>query len=306
MRPTAYVISNFERWDGAEWQPRRDMTVTSVTLRRGVRLIVTGWKPAVPRFARRQLERSIERYSDQPAQIRHLLELANRRAAGSTGARGMISPECSVYSRDIRWTIRSERPGTVPGGPSSVFHGVDLSDMMDRVVKEIVGDQPIARRTLLAQSFRPVDLPRQSCSLTIVMPTDTDARAIMERPGLGHETVHARWINNNGSVVGNAGSPPYEPPIPWQYSNGEIAVLPIPGGSHGSAHCINDRDEVVGTVAGPTTTRLTHAWFWNVDEGDSHDLDGRPDHESGARAINASSIIVGHLRLGISSGDCRR
>ena len=130
-RPRAMVISNFERWEGAEDRTAAaEFETTSVSASGNAKLIVTGMKPALSRADRRRLQRDIARVQAEPARVRQILHEANRKASFASAARDAISPDCSVYSLDISGDGRSDRPEHVPGGPAVVVEGINMLDML--------------------------------------------------------------------------------------------------------------------------------------------------------------------------------
>lgn len=101
----------------------------------------------------------------------------------------------------------------------------------------------------------------------------------------------ARGINNNGQVVGSAGtSNGYEHAALWQ--NGGIQDLGTINGSESIAEDINDSGQIVGIAyVSSGGGAAGHAFFW--DKGSMLDLNMPGDNFSEAVAINNIGQIIG-------------
>jgi hypothetical protein len=131
-RPRAYVISNFERWEGQVRLPGTRLDLTSVTVSRGdVKLIVTGQKRAVSRSDRERLRRAIREHQQRPAQVRQLLSEANASAAQHPSARGFISCDCYVFSFDIQGRGQGQGGEDVSMAPQIVDGRDMVADITD-------------------------------------------------------------------------------------------------------------------------------------------------------------------------------
>ena len=306
-RPRAYVISNFEAWHGVEREVGREFSISSVSSRRGTTVLITGCKSAVPRAARKALERAIDRHGGEPALIRQRLQEANRTAAASAQSNNVVSPECSVYSFDALGHGRSERANDVPGMGRCLLDGIDLTAITMRVAKEILGTDRVSGRLLVSgRGGAGPPVMEAPCNASFVTP-ERSGYSVRDLGTPGGNSICARAINNQGQIVGEGDLVPGGPPVPWMWGAGSWNRLPIPPNSFGYAKAINDLGEVVGGCVTPLSVTpgsggLEHAWFWGI-SGESTDLDGRVDHESSARALNAKSQIVGRFRRGYRRHD---
>jgi hypothetical protein len=97
---TAAVISNFERWHGAETGAVSPEFFTSSVATRGrPEVVVTGLRRAFAREQRRSLQQLAGRSNQDSTRVRRALAAAIR--DGSKRFPDLISEDCFVYSHDI-------------------------------------------------------------------------------------------------------------------------------------------------------------------------------------------------------------
>jgi hypothetical protein len=295
-QPRAYVISNFEQWEGAVHPVAVEFEVSSISSS-DTKVIITGCKPAIKRTARRLLEREISHCRDDPARVRLLLEKANRDAAGTLGAAGLVSPDCVVYSFDVNGFGRSLRPEHVPGMAEQLMHGVDLNRIILPEVERLLGTKLIAGRLLAAGRSGSLEVASQVvCSPRIVDVQDGRYRCRLLSTGTEMD-FYARAINDRSDIAGEGPLVKGGPPMPWARVNGTWQPLPVPPGAFGYARDINLRGHIVGGCVTKEAGHLEHAWYWDT-TGASKDLDGRLNYESCARRLSPNGEIAGRLRLG--------
>ncbi|AVT30021.1 hypothetical protein C6361_11530 [Plantactinospora sp. BC1] len=102
----------------------------------------------------------------------------------------------------------------------------------------------------------------------------------------------ARDVNDSGTVVGD-GPGPDGKSAPWAYVDGKLVWLPIPPGfTSGTAHGINARGDVVGSLGGEPD----RAVVWrDTSTSPRADLLSAPEAGAYAIGISDSGVVIGGL-----------
>lgn len=291
--PEAAVISNFERWHGAE-----EDEVSSVFFESTVRLkgrpevVVTGCRHVVPRHRRRVLKRQAEKASVDPARIRRALADVIREGAESEP--DLISADCFVYSQDRHGRGHEETFGHVRTDLPHV-----LPDSARQAVESLLDDHfgegawTMKSGTFARSGSNPE--PPQDCVLTLSTLPVNGRHEIVQLVNPEGRRATPRAVNSSGLIVGEATPRGQDPSYPAMWRDvTSLVFLPHFGGLGGQALSVNESGVIVGHSE--TSDRASTACVWRLD-GSVEDIGSRVGSHSGAVTINASGDIGGWVSI---------
>lgn len=282
------VISNFEDSRGFMENPSDKFCISTRYASRQPQALVTGFKPAFNKDARKQLERLARNHKNEPQFIRNAMREANRLASESPKARGTISSGCTVVClyRDGRGF-----QDFTEGSNVDVRHvvrgraGPDLRELLKNIG---VSSASIVGSTFVRASSGRSDEP---CEVRIRGGDDAYDAAVVALPEASSST--ATGISDAGLIVGThealgfAGSrcgwrTRLAPRIEVSF-NSDIAMVDI-------QHLTTSPS---GLVLGAATTDegFTHAITW---EGETiAPLGDYPGRDSMALGANSEGTVIG-------------
>lgn len=290
---TAAVVSNFERWHGAEQgEVAAEFFVSTLVARHRAEVIVTGQRPTVPRERREYLARLAGEHGVDPARVRRALAAATSDAAKLRP--GVISEDSFVYShgpdgRDHEEVFGRSRTTLVHAVPDGARQSIEA--LLDEQFGP--GQWSMAGATFARSG--PPTAPSWPCR-----PRRGDADldtsyTLIELDGPEGRRSMPRAVNVAGLVVGE-GAPAWQgPSYPciWP-EHDNLVFLRHLGGLGGQARAANDAGWVVGWSETPE--RASTACLWR-DHGELEDLGSSLGRHSAATSINAAGDIGGWVSI---------
>jgi hypothetical protein len=277
--PVVAVISNYQRWHGAdEGVVATEMFVSEVRPKKRAEIIVTGLRAAVSRQQRRELQRLAERHADEPLRVRTTLSQITRLAARAFP--NLISDDSFVQSLDQYGRGRQESAGDSRALLHAISQGVDFFEMIRPFLDRQFGkDQWTVVGSTSASSNDRSSVP-QPCEMRLSNTrTRQDYRVVLIACPPGNR-AQPRAISSTGAIVGG-GTPVWcGPTFPclWRVS-GELSFLDhLPrmltdlGGRWGEAIDISEE----GMCLSWRTIRNARALLW---QGEKVTDLGLPDVE---------------------------
>jgi hypothetical protein len=297
--PTAAVVSNFQKWHGADSTTiDKDFAVSTVVAQGRTEVIVTGIRDAVPRPRRRALQRLAKEYSHDGIRVRRAMAEATR--DGARRYPGRISEDCFVYSQDsggqghyeVMGTTRTENPMSM-GGP-------DANRLVRNLLDKGFGRGQWSLVGMTSANSQNQSAPPAPCALVLATGPSSTRYRIVDLATPDGRRATPRSINADGIIVGE-GSPLWRgPSYPCYWpQQSHVEFLPHGGGLGGAAHDINDSGVIVGSSEWPD--RASHACTWNLDVRAS-DIGETIARHSQAKALNASRSIVGWISIHPTEG----
>jgi hypothetical protein len=192
-----FLLSNFEeRGKNPLSTPVEALRSCEIGLSRPT-LLVNGASGALQKSEKKALER-MYRNNAEPKALRARLAEANRRAALRPGYGNIISQGCSVTSIFADGHCDSENYGQVPGTPSEVFPGFDMTAYLDRTLLPAIEKQlpfapsppALGQRTTSA----PAETP-ETREIQVSTPT-TDLLGIGQPPGSEFPRLEIGGLNS--------------------------------------------------------------------------------------------------------------
>lgn len=173
--PTAVIVSNFERWHGAQaGSVSTELFTSRVSCRGRPEVLVTGIRQAVPREKRRALKWLANRHRTDPARVRRAL--ADAISDGADRFPDKISQDCFVSSQDIHGRGHEE----VFGSARTTFPNV-MPESARRAIEDDLEKQFGARQwTMRGATFASssdTSEPPPTCTLTLLSPIAVAAPA---------------------------------------------------------------------------------------------------------------------------------
>lgn len=298
-RPTAAVVSNFQKWHGLDSATvDSDFAVSIVVAQHRAEVLVTGIRAAVSRPRRRALQKLALEFAHNGSRIRRAIAEANR-----DGARlypGRISKDCFVYSQDrggqgqyeAMGETRTENPMTIGGG------GAD--GLVRKALDEHFGAGQWSVKSMTSATSQNRTAPPAPCTLELAAQTQADRYRVEELALPDGRRATPRSINTSGTIVGEGtaqwGGPSY--PCFWPQQT-RVEFLAHGGGLGGGARDINDLGMIAGSSEQPN--RALHACTWNP-EGHATDIGTGSTLHSQAIALNASGDIAGWVSIHPTDG----
>jgi hypothetical protein len=209
-RPVAAIISNYQRWHGAnQAQVATKLFVTEVRPTGGAEVIVTGVREAVSHQQRRALERLADKHSEEPFRVRTALSEINRLAAQRFP--NLISEDSFVQSLDEHGRGRQDTAGDSRATPRTINDGVDLFETIRPFLDKQFGKD---RWTMVASpsvtsSDRSSAPPPCELQLSNV-PTGSDYQVVRMACPPGNR-AQPRAVSSPGVIVGE-GTPLWRGP----------------------------------------------------------------------------------------------
>ena len=297
--PTATVVSNFQRWQGAEsGTVASDFAVSTIVAKRRTEVIVTGIRDAVPRARRRALQRLAKESMENGARVRRAMAAANR--DGAQRFPGYISEDCFVYSQDNAGRGHYETMGATRADLPMSMGGPKSKDMIRDLLDKQFGDGKWSLRGMTSVTSQSQSAPPEQCKLISSLETSRAGYRILQLATPDGRRATPRSISADGIIVGEAcerwNGPPY--PCVWP-QHATLEFLAHGGGLGGSARDINDSGLIVGSSESPD--RASHACTWNLDE-DTQDIGENIARHSQAAALNEMGGIVGWVSIHPTEG----
>ena len=293
---TCSIISNFQRWHGANLNNVLDqLEPSTVRASRQAEVIVTGQTQLVDRKDRRLLARFAQRHAADPARVRRAIADLNQRAA--LAGPKVVSSDCFVYSHDRFGRGQQEAFGETPARPRSIMNGIDMLSLIKPLLDEQFGSNQWSIRASTSADSGPKPKPPACEPILAVGDTGYRLVRLLEPEGRRGSPVA---VNASGKIVGNAvpvwNGPSY--PCIWTFG-GDLRFLAHFGGLGGSARGVDELGNVVGYCE--AEDRASRATIWNPD-GLAFDLGGESGRHSSAWAINGSGEVVGSVSLHPTEG----
>ncbi len=293
-KPTAAVVSNFQKWHGADLSSvSKSFFTSAIVASHRPEVIVTGVRDAVPRLRRRALQKLAASHPDDHARIRRALAKVTEN--GAQRYPDWISDDCYVYSQDRNGRGSAESFGNPHSNPTTLTRGIDTSQIIKPTLEKTFGPGKwISKGTTFARSGDSI-VPPSTCVLRLSANNSKSRYRVIELASPDGQRATPRSANAQGIVVGE-GTPHYPGPsypCVWPTAT-ELKFLPHGGGVGGSAYDINDLGTIVGASEMPD--RALHAQVWRLDEPTlylGHEL-GR---YSAARSVNRAGSVVGYASI---------
>lgn len=194
--PSVTLISNFENTVGrSDYTPSGDLEISTLRYDTRPRLLISGCKDAVGDRVRRQLERRIKQFPDDPARVRRLLATANSIASRSQAAMGMVSAKCSVIS------VRPDGQGYLESEVEvkSMAFGMPMPDLSE--VLKTLGFKGQLRSATFASSRPRVAYDR--CVPRVAYPESPSSQfSLTEIVAEGLENCESKDLNDAGIILG--------------------------------------------------------------------------------------------------------
>jgi len=288
--PTAAVVSNFQKWQGAQFDSIvSDFVVSTVVAKRKSKVIVTGKRDAVPRARRRALQRLAAEFANDGARVRRAIAAANK--DGAQIFPDQISEDCFVYSQDIAGRGQYETMGETRTDLPTSMMGVSAKDQIRDLLDKQFGAGKWSMKGMTSATGQSQPAPPAECKLEHSLDASSADYEILNLAAPDGRRATPRSINANGVIVGEGSqrwNGPQYPCIWTQHST--VGFLAHGGGLGGSARDINDSGLIVGSLESPD--RASHACTWNLDE-EVRDIGEKIARHSQATALNETGSIVG-------------
>jgi hypothetical protein len=308
--PQAYVISNYEDCFGNSRSiidEHLTVTTRSLGYAEKATVIVTGYKPAVPRADRRMLAMVATKYPGDGLRIRR--KIAKLNADAASRSKDKVSSECVVLSFRSDGTgasLLSGETGQIPRQLPQIMNGIDTNKFLTESLKKTGFDLSQARIVQVGfASSRPeqeADAPRVACKYAAVDP-DSSGYKLIEIKSPEFELITSWDINDHGEVVGTgrAGLRSDQPQnIPWSYIDGQVVRLNYAG----SATAVNNEKIVAallqGTDVPPPSWQRAAVYIGGrlVELPLYHGLDESPERsDSEISAINSFTLMAGSVAV---------
>ena len=297
--PTAAVISNHQRWQGAEFDNvAPDFVVSTIIAKRRPEVIVTGIRDAVPRARRRALQRLAEEFANDGARVRRAIADASK--DGAQKYPDYISEDCFVYSQDDSGRGHYEAMGATRTDLPSSMTGVDAKDQIRGLLDKHFGAGKWSLKGMTSATSQGRSTAPAECSLEHSLEASSADYEILNLAEPDGRRATPRSINADGIVVGEASErwngPQY--PCVWP-EHSRLEFLVHGGGLGGSARDINGSGLVVGSSEWPD--RASRACTWNLD-GEAADIGEKVARHSQASALNEAGNIVGWASIHPTEG----
>lgn len=309
--PRAYVISNYEDCFGKS-RASIDDHLTTTTRALGyaekATVIVTGWKPAVPRSDRRVLGMVATKYPGDGLRIRRRMAKLNAEAAPRS--KEMVSKECVVLSFRSDGTgaaLLSGEADQVPMQFPHISNGIDTNKFLMDALRNAGFDTSKARLVQAGYaSSRPEikkDAQKGPCNYAVVPSEPPSNYKAVEIKSPEFEVITATDISDRGEVVGTGRAglgTDHRQNIPWSSINGQVVRL----GYLGLASAVNNEGQVTAVLQGlnaspPSWQRAAVYINGNLIELPLyHAQDESPERsDSEIGAINNSSLMAGGVAV---------
>ncbi|MFF1906428.1 hypothetical protein [Kitasatospora sp. NPDC058218] len=288
-RASVTVVSNFENAVGLQsLNPGQTFSISKRDFDGQVRVVVTGWKPAVQRYERKALLRFVRRHLDNPQAIRNSMADLNESAARSPEG-STISVECTVVS------MNSDGSGLQELTPGSKVEFRNLALGMSLDVAKVLAGLGAKGAQLVGASFAqvgpsaaPLGQP-STCVPSLVNTQEAAGYELIELAGGQFKTARAGALNQLGTVLGAGATEPSDYCL-WTWREGEsVQLLPVPYSTTDLSMGINNEGAIAGTVA-DSSGYLRALGLYGQTISMLDDAGGR---DSGVRAINSRGSIVG-------------
>lgn len=282
----AAVVSNFEVGRSMS-KPSRELDVRFVLGRRPVVLVTGCASPATRRILRKALAGLAQLHWDDSMRIRTSMQRLNRWAALEEGSKCPISQECHVYSVDP--SGRGSGSAAVVGAqPKLVMNGMDVAAILEKTIRELVGDNAQVVGTSFATS-RPSGVATRACAAQMSALESSHDYELLDLSSTGDVTGAARSAVLGGVTVGE-GATMGGPSKACAWIGQEVTFLTDLGGISGQALDIDESGNIVGWVE--DSERRSRACLWDPTFGLTT-LDLGQATRGGARRLASDGTIAG-------------
>ena len=298
-RPTAAVVSNFQKWHGSDSSTiDKNFAVSTIVAQRRTEVIVTGIRDAVPRPGRRALQRVAEEHFHDGSCVRRALAEANR--DGAQRYPGRISEDCFVYSQDSGGQGHYEAMGATRTENPMAVGDLDANRLVRNLLDKEFGPGRWSLKGMTSISGQDQSTLPAPCEVKVAPDRLPTGYRIVELATPDGRRASPRSINTNGIIVG-------EGSVRWRGSSypcfwpkqTHVEFLAHGGGFGGAAHDINDAGVIVGSSEWPD--RASHACTWNL-AGRASDIGEAIARHSQAKALNRSGTIAGWVSIHPTEG----
>jgi len=243
----AYVISNFQKWDGGEFKTSDKFVVSRISTRKRVKIIVTGVPKAVPRESIKKLKYFLKTNYNDGLTIRQML--ADITNAAALRYPGLISKECFAYSQDINGKSFYERYGNIRTMNPSFFQDGALEAIVSDLADSRFGKNKWSISTMGAARIQPKAIDFNDCILILEEGFESSAYSAMELPNVKGGSARALSINSKCEIVGDAPSHKNGQRLPccWLAQSEQKFLMSL-GSNTGTASCINDNGAITGSL----------------------------------------------------------
>lgn len=298
-KPIVAVVSNFENaYERNDKYPSENLTTTTRRFGNNPMVVVCGWRQAVKRHSRTQLERVARQAPSDPARFRILLANINAESARNADAKNLISPNCSVMS------LRPDGQGVVNVEGKidvrCIVFGIvspSLNEIV-RLMQTSVGGPDFSNVRLIGAAFASSGqrVPYEPCQPKIIKPSDAHGFTLRELAIKDLPSCMALDVNDTGVVLGQGNRHERRDlDVPWTLA-GDDVLLWRPDETERSVHirAINNSGQMA--METHTVESKIQASRW----AGSSQFMLEPclvSADSGAESINNNGTVVGWVSI---------
>jgi hypothetical protein len=305
QRPRVCTISNREDCFGVRRKVIDDRLI--ITTRRTSSdkkaiVIVTGSERAVPKTARRELQRVAENYPNDTLRVRSRIQKVNADAVKSGKTKGTVSEDCAVLSLrpDGSSIMQINRDSTeTPALFPQIMHGINMRQQFAEAIKKMGLDlsqvRPVQGFSVTLGDKQIKNKSAVSCRYGVKIPDAESGYGLREVKSNNFQPVQAIFISDNGQMIGTGRSAAGgEIKIPWSYRDEKIERLNF----EGSVVAVNESGQVAATgfaVDGQRALLYENGFARELPlyHGETGVFSGT---DSQAFGLSNNSLVVGSMR----------